>query len=383
VRALAAFVVVAAGCGPVQPASDRVPVSGGQSTTQGDEGTKPGSDAPMHGDDAAAGDDMKLDIDSVGETLGGCPHMFDMTPLPSALEVLVDVSQTMATQYVDHDGMPETQSITRWHMLSAALTEWLPALADGADIDLQIFPRVDAPPPPATGACQATVGFGLGTPVDTLLALLPAPEATFMQGANPTELAIATAQFRLQDIDEQATRTIVLFTDGAPNCAAGQEPPALFDAVADATRGWAEYAFALGIRTYVVAIAVPDGEYGGSQGDPYANHHQILQGIANAGGTPYLPVADAAELETMLAYIVAQTRSCRAAIPSGLAGAVGWVEVDGQTFYEIGFGNCFGDAGFVWVDNGLYDTIELCGTACELFVEEGTATLVEQCAFPE
>jgi hypothetical protein len=385
VRAFAASVVVAAGCGPVLPASDRVPLSGGQSTTQGDEGTHPGSDAPVHADDDTAGDEPKYDIDdSFGEdTRGGCPRMFEVDPLSSAVEVIVDVSQTMAQVYVDDDQLPQTEPITRWRMLSTALADWLPALAETAQLDLQMFPGPDSPAPPSLNACETWIGPGLGTPVDDLLAALPPPEATFMQGANPTDRAISNAQSMLQRVDDRSKRSILLLTDGAPNCFEVAQPPELFDQVNDAARGWAEYAFALGIPTYVVAIAVPEGEYGGSQGDPFANHLQVLEGIAYAGGNVPLYANTKAQLDDALAYVVAQTRSCRARLPDELAGKWFHVDVGGQIFYEIGFATCFGDAGFVYVDNNPLDTIELCGAACDLFVAQGHANLVEECSFPE
>jgi hypothetical protein len=382
VRALAAFVVVAAGCGPVLPASDRVPVSGGHSTTNGDEGTRPASDAPAQGEDDTGGDEVKLDFIGGDEASGECPRMFELQPLTNAVEVIVDVSQTMATQLVDHDGLPDTESITRWRMLSTALGEWLPVLAEGAELDLQLFPRADAPAPPSLGACESTVGPGLGTPVDELLGDLPAPDATFMQGANPMDLAIAAAHAQLQRYDARTERTILIFTDSAPNCYNVNEPPALFDEVHDGARGWAEYAWSMGIQTIVVALAVPAGEFGGSQGDPIANHLAVLQGIANAGGTALLLPPDATELAATLEYLVAQTRSCRAAIPRDYSGGPPHVEIGGQVFNQGNVGGCVGDA-FVYVDNGKLDTIELCGAACDSFRELGTATLVEQCGFPE
>jgi hypothetical protein len=358
-------------------------VSGGQSSTQGDDGTRPGSDAPVNGDDDTGGDEAKFDFVSAGETIDGCSRVVDVEPLPSAIEVIVDVSQTMATQYVDHDGLPETPSITRWRLLANALAEWMPVLSEGADLDLQTFPSADSPAPPSSSACESWIGPGLGTPADELLAELPPPEATFMSGANPTDRAIANAQSMLQGVDPDAKRTIVLFTDGAPNCSELSQPPELFDEVNDATRGWAEYAWAAGMPTWVVAIAVPEGEYGGSQGDPVANHLQVLNNIANAGGTPLLLAPNAAELDFALEWIVSQTRSCRASIPAEFSGSGFLVEVDGQTFYDVGGNLCYDADGFVYVDNGRLDTVELCGTACELFVAQGVATFLEQCSFPE
>ena len=338
----------------------------------------------MHEDgDATGGDDVKVDVDGVSDTVGGCPQMFEVEPLTSAIEVIVDVSQSMATQYVDHDQSPETVSITRWHMLATALDEWLPRLGDGADLDMMVFPSIDAPAPPSLDACASWVGPGLGTPADALLAELPPAESTFMQGANPTDQAFAAAQAALQRVDPATKRAIVLFTDGAPNCAEAIDPPALFDDVNDATRGWAEYALGMGVQTHVVAIDVAEGEFGGSQGDPIANHALVLQDIAFAGGAAPYFVATASDLEIALDWIVTQTRSCRTSVPAELVGSLFLLEIEDQTFYEVGFATCFGDAGFVFVDNDHYDTIEVCGAACDLFRATGVATMVEQCSFPE
>jgi hypothetical protein len=389
VRVLAVVVVVAAGCGPILPASDRVPVSDGSSATEGDDGTRPGSDAPVHDDGETAGDDApKFDMDPFGEgegiTVGGCPRMADVEPLPSAIEVIVDVSQTMATTYVDHDFLPSTEPITRWRMLATALQAWLPVLGDGTQLDMMIFPSIDALPPPSFEACESWIGPGLGTPAGDLLDELPPPESTFMMGANPADRAVSNAQSMLADVDDSTKRAIVLLTDGAPNCGEGGTSPGLqFDAVNDATRGWAEYAWALGIATHVVAIAVPEGEFGGAQGEPIANHLEVLAGIAAAGGTTLLQANGQTQLDDALAFVVDQTRSCRASLPAELVGTWIHVEIDGEVFYELGFGSCYGEPGFVYVDDGLYNTVEMCSAACDLFAASGSATLVEECAFPE
>ena len=59
------------------------------------------------------------------------------------------------------------------------------------------------------------------------------------------------------------------------------------------------------------------------------------------------------------------------------------VELGGVNFYEIGGFECTGADGFVFVDNGLFDTIELCANACTQFLAEQTATIVQDCVFPE
>ncbi len=378
-RLVALALLGALACGPVPPASDRVPVSGGMSTTGGDEGTRPGSDAPIVDPDDTSDDEVKLDLPD-----DGCPRMYEVEPLPSAIEVLVDASQGMANQLVDHDGDAATPDITRWAMLAPALAEFLPALAEGADVDVHVYPSLDAPNPPDPDACLVGTAPGLGTPVETLLAELPPADATFMLGANPAKVAYEAAHGHLESFDPQRKRVIVMIADSAPNCTQGAFGVDLFDQVDTTVRDWSEYAETMNVRTYVVAVAVPGFEWGGSGGDPLANHYDVLQSIANAGGTALSTADRSDQLSLALAEIVAKTRSCRAPLPSDVIGGYFSVRLADQYFYEIGGFECTGQDGFVFVDNGMYDTIELCATACTLFLAGQFATIVEECGgFPE
>jgi hypothetical protein len=374
-----ATLVLALGCGPVQPASERAPVSGSASTTVGDDGAHPASDAPVHADDTMG---PKYDFGGFGETFGSCPRMADVEPLRGAIELVVDASQATATQLVDHDGDPGTPEITRWAMIASALATWLPSFADGADLDLQLYPRPDAAAPPSTSACEAAVGPGLGTPPEALLAELPAVDATYMLGANPMSPALSQAQIRLQAVEGGRKRAIVVLADSAPNCTLGWDPPALFDLVDGGAIAWTQYAFDLGIETHVVAVALPQGQSGGTQGDPLAFHFEELQAIAIAGGNQLLTAGTTAELDVRLETVLGLTRSCRARVPVELAGAYLTVQIAGQEFYDLGFGTCPGGDGFVYVDPAL-QTMQLCGTACQLFLLEEQATLIEDCGFPE
>jgi hypothetical protein len=381
VRRLVVLAVLGSGCGPVPPASERAPVSGGNSTTGGDEGTRPGSSAPLNDDSDTAGDDDEVKLDQYGD---GCPLTYDVEPLRSAIEVLVDASQGMANQLVDHDFDEGTPPITRWAMLAPALDEFLPALAEVGDIDVHVYPAVDAPNPPDPDACLVGPAPGFGAPLEVLLDELPATDATFMLGANPMSAAFEAAYDHLKFIDAHRKRVIVVVTDSAPNCAEGSFGVDQFDQVDAMARAWALYGENMNVRTHVVAVALPEDEWGGAGGDPFANHYDVLQDIANTGGSP-LSIADGSDsLAYVLGDIVAKSRSCRTRLPTEVIGTWFWVEVSGQTFDEIGGFDCSAQNGFVYVDNGFYDTIELCADACTLFLEEGSASVVEDCGgFPE
>lgn len=377
--------ILVGGCGPVMPASDRVPMSGGAATTDDEPHTKPGSSAPHDdgGEEVSDDDDgfVKLDVvDSGGDGIG-CAGMVDVVPLPSAVELLVDVSQSMATKYIDHDGDPGTPTITRWNMLADALAEHLPALADGTDVGLQIFPAADAPAPESEGACAAAVGPAGGASVDDLLGALPPANATFMLGATPTASAFASANWRLQLIEDERPRFIVVLTDGAPNCNSAATPPALFEEADDGARAWAEYAYGMDITTYVVAVAVQPGFFGGGpEGDAYADHLVVLQTVASFGGTALLVADDAAALDGALTLLGRATASCRARVPDDLLGTWFNARVDGLDYTEIPIDQCPLYDGFAFVENGESDTIQLCGQGCADFRATGTATLIENCS---
>jgi hypothetical protein len=359
-------------------------MTAGASTTDGEPHTRPASDAP-HGDDSdgdssSNGSVSELDLEGPQDTGAGCRDGVDVHPIPTAIEVLVDVSQSMATQFVDHDVDGGTPDVTRWNMLASALAEHLSILAEDTNVGLQLFPAVDAPAPMAEAACDAAVGPAQGASVDELLGALPPADATFMLGATPMASAFASANWRLQLVEDGRPRFIVVVTDGAPNCDLADVPPAMFEEVDDGARGWAEYAYGMEIPTYVVAVAVPPGPLGGGpEGDPFADHLLVLQSIASSGGTNLLVADDAVALDGALTLIEQATASCRVRVPDELLGQEFYVRVDGFDYGYVPIETCSFIDGFAFVGSAP-DTVQLCGQACAAFRTTGTATLIETCA---
>jgi hypothetical protein len=392
--------VVLAGCGPVVDAVDETSTGVDTHETGAHPASITAATTLPHGEVSSltndSFDEISLDgitfeeggkLDSLLETGGqGCPQIFEVAPTPSAVVLLVDASQTMASALVDHDGDPMTPAITRWNLLSVGLTEHLPGLAAQAELELISFPSFDAEAPPSVAACDLSTDHPLfGSSVDQLLAYLPAAAATDFQGATPSSAVLADATVELGALPPGPRGHIVVLTDGAPNCSADADPPALFDAVDASAYDWVGYAHDHGITTHVVAIAVPVGSYGGGpEGDAITDHRDALALLAEAGGSAAHFADDAALLDVALGSIEQAVQSCRLVVPEALVGQ--WYDViigGSRYYYELRPELCADNSGWMRVDVAGAEVIELCAGACVSLREHGSATLESVCSFPE
>jgi hypothetical protein len=371
----------ASACGPVAGSADggsdhgdttRDPETGVDAVSMSSFTTVPSSTA----DDDGPADAPIPDFWDPGQR---CPRTFEVVPLPGDVAVIVDVSQTMATGLVDADLDAATPPVTRWSMLADALDGFLLTLAMRDAVALWTFPRFDAAAPPSLGACEiAEAHPGFDAPAADLVTYLPIAEADFFLGATPMTGALSQVTLELADRPATASRHVVVVTDGAPNCAAGAEAPGAFDEVDPGARAWIEDALTAGITTHVVAVAVPEGTYGGGvEGDVITDHRAALADLAQAGGTALQLAADADGL-------VRTTASCRLPVPIDLQGWLFVVRIgDDPEYYEIGSEQCADEAGFVYVAPGDPSVIELCAAACDSLFDQGVATLVESCVIAE
>jgi hypothetical protein len=307
--------------------------------------------------------------------------------LLTSVAVLVDASQTMATQMLDHDGDPGTPDVTRWSMLATALEEHLPNLAVTANVGIQSFPSFEAAAPPDANACLHEVD-GPAPPAtgDALLDYLPPASATWFLGATPTAAAVLVAWQSILSNDAGAERRILMLTDGAPNCTMDAQPPELFDDVDLSAEGWIHYLFHEGIFTHVVGIDVPEGTSGGGpEGDAITDHRARLDDLALNSGVLLTLVDDAVSLDAALTDFAVQAQSCRLRIPGDIL-HMGWIEVElaGEAVYWVDDAQCHdGVDGYRGIDTPEGDTIEFCGTLCDAFREAGVATVTATCSVPE
>jgi hypothetical protein len=171
-------------------------------------------------------------------------------------------------------------------------------------------------------------------------------------GATPTQAAVRKALAFLKSQPGMQDPTLVIATDGEPNCAPGDNPGEGSDA--DAAVAAVAEALAAGIPSYVVGIATA-----GSQAD------QTLNRLADAGGRPradathYYPVASRDQLVQAFSAITGEVASCtfplnpRPPVPDNVA-----VDVDGVRLAR----DSTGAQGWHYGTND--DSIVLAGDAC-------------------
>ena len=329
-------------------------------------------------------DGVKLDMFATGGPT--CPQVFDAYPAASAVAVLIDASQTMVTQLVDHDGDAGTPEITRWAMATIALPEPLAEMYQHSLISIAAFPAFAAAAPPDVGACTVDASHpALGSSVEQIVQYLPPIDATFMQGATPTSAALASAYAEIDAIDGIGRGHIVVVTDGAPNCNGDLAPPDSFDQFDAHSLEWAATAFASGMLVHVIGIDVPSGTAGGGpEGDAITDHRAALTQLAQSGGTDAVFVEDATVLDLALAAIADEARSCRLLVPPALVGQWYDVVIDDIYFYDLGVPeNCAANSGYYRVQLDGGEAVELCGLACEALHVYGGAVIEQQCVIPE
>jgi hypothetical protein len=392
--ALLAALATTPACGPVVGSDD-----GG--SDGGSRGNDTGTTSPTTSPTAASADvtstpsDAEDEVNSAFEegrppdfwdTTPTCPRTFDATPIPSHVSVLVDVSQTMTTQLVDHDLDLDTPAVTRWSMLANHLAEWLPTLTVHSEVSVWSFPSVDANAPPSPNACDVSATHPpFGATADEMIAYLPAPDAVAFAGATPTGIVSDGTTLELGNLPLAPPKHVVLITDGAPNCTQGTDPPELFDAVDSVVQSDLEALHAAGITTHVVAIDVPTGPSGGGiEGDAITDHHATLAALAAAGGTTLHDVADATALDAATNALLRATQSCRLAVPPELDGTPFQIDIgDDRVYYEVPPELCADNWGYTFV-TGLDDTvIQMCSGACDSLVTLGNASFVEICVIAE
>ncbi len=391
---------LALACGPAVPADSEATGESATATTAVTDSLPPltSTSLPMTGaPDSAAPvttiDEPVLDVHGGGITgippEDPCFEGWEVEALNPRVVFVVDLSSSMVTQTVDHDGNPASPETTRWHAVRAGLQRSLWAWDDSHELGLSAFPwSASAPPDPS--ACFAGLLALEPAPgaAATLLGALPPADDLTLSGATPTREAIDQARALLSSYPFTRRRYMVLLTDGAPNCDPLLEPPALFDEVDDGAAQEIASAANFGFQTAVVALDVPDAPSGGMDGDPLTNPRQVLDGLAAAGGitSAALPVSSVSELVDALEMLRVMMDRPRLQVPDPLL-SFGWyeVEIGGVVYEEVR--DCESEDGFAFVDMGeapgRWDTLELCGEALGALAVYRAATIYPICVFPE
>ncbi|MCA9707899.1 MAG: hypothetical protein KDK70_18755 [Myxococcales bacterium] len=393
---IGAWAVLVLACGPAVPAD----TNGGDATEaveEASDGLPPltsGSTAPIPVTSSAAtaeaGEESDTKLDFGGLPTSGLPEDgpcwegWDVTPLPPAVVLVVDVSGSMVDVLVDHDADPTTPSTTRWFALWTALSDDLLDWDLTHDLGLRTYPSALATDPPDPFACDPD---GVTLVPDTMgaalvLDALPLPGDTTLAGAAPLRSAFNEALALLSVVDPGKQQRIVIITDGAPNCAPDDVPPASFDQVDAQVEDSIYLAARTGIHTAVVAFDVPDAPQPGGDGEPAVNPRVVLDALALAGGIgpAALVAADTPSLLDRLSELRVALASDRLRLPDTSYSDY-YVEIDGVPIpYTF---SCDEGDGFTYVETDDWDTLQLCGEAALALQRAGHAHIWPQCAILE
>jgi hypothetical protein len=244
-----------------------------------------------------------------------------------------------------------TNCTNRWDAVKSALTQTMSTMTT-VNWGLLLYPTPNADVCAVTGAPQVPLGIASSSS-----AVPNAIAAAAAKGNTPTAAAIKAAAGYLPTIDDGLKRAILLATDGAPNCAAGQ-PPGTDDM--QATLDEIAAVNALGLPVYVVGIGPSVGN---------------LDSMAKAGGTNgYYPATSPKQLADAL-YEISRivATSCTFETPaSPPVEARVWVYVDKQLVLPSGLdGSADG-----WTFGATSSTIVLTGSVCQNLLD-GVTTNVQ------
>lgn len=301
-----------------------------------------------------------------------------------AVMFVIDSSGSMEGQLGQSSGKQ-----SRWAILTQALSATLPPVDDSMEIGALIYPTGAS----AQGdlSCAVPAAPALMPAVGNVASLIAQMSVTSPSGGTPTADAITAAAKALSGVHAATTaRSLVLATDGGPNCNEALDVDDCECVVTsngcnkstmclDDTRtiqriaGYQEK----GLPTYVIGIQ--------EQGD--AEFTDVLNAMADAGGRPkagstqhYYAASSAEELESALAAIRDQVGLCTFLISSvpDEGGSISVQLGDAVLPYDPQ-----GMDGWMWgnKDNG---EVVLVGSACASATASPTATLVGEvtCAAP-
>ncbi|HEY8072882.1 MAG TPA: vWA domain-containing protein [Labilithrix sp.] len=146
------------------------------------------------------------------------PGMFDIDLATARLMFVLDRSGSMAFSLSGQNPPPPGQ-LSRWELLRSALAQTIVPFDNQLAMGAKFFPEVlasDALGDPAE-ACRSDTGVGIAPARGAAQSILDVFDTTQPNGGTPTSEALRLAAEYLSGVRTVA-RTMVLATDGAPNC---------------------------------------------------------------------------------------------------------------------------------------------------------------------
>jgi hypothetical protein len=319
---------------------------------------------------------------------------------PGRVMLVLDKSGSMVhtNNLWDHDDDPETDDVTRWFSLHAVVDEITSSFDNTIDFGMLLYPSLAATSEYDATAClvddQPEVPIGPSN-AQAIMGVLPGANADGeIRGGTPSRVAVEVALEHLRTFDTAIPRAILYVTDGEANCSpdAGSSPE-LFEQYDDVVHDIVEDAWLIDeIPTYVVGIAIRDEVLPNTpNGTPNnINPHEKLNELAEQGGVPrdgavkYYRTDNEIELLAALEEIAAEQVSCVIPLdPPPTHPAFVTVEIEGELIPKVD--DCATEDGWVFHEpdeDGVFHTIELCGTACDQLVTVGLIDATYGCPPP-
>ncbi len=305
-------------------------------------------------------------------------------PLPPNVMLVLDKSGGMFTKSWDHDNNANTPQITRWNSLHQVTDNIVTNFEDQINFGMTLFPSTAAINMYSAAACVTSFGPEVDVgPLNAapILAAIPGAGVTMSYGGTPATAGIQNAYDHLLTLDPEVPRAMILVTDGAANCRADAiNANQLFETYDTALPVLVGDAFTIdAIKTYVVGIDISNAQTPNvSDGEPNGIvPSQKINEVAVAGGTgAFFNSQDQIELEAALNDVIDSVQTCL--IP--LAEAPIFPEftkvlVDGVEWPLVM--DCATEDG--WLYSNPFDTILLCGAACDALKLAGDADIEYYC----
>jgi len=346
-----------------------------------------GGDAGTTGDaDATASTSSDSGIVTAGEACS--PVTLIQKPVRPNVVLVLDKSSSMGTKGTgtwDDDDDPMTPAVSRWSSLHEVVESLVTGFADSINFGAHLFPSSDAVADYSPLACPVNPTIDIAAlpdNKDAVLAGIPAADAN-VWGGTPVAAGLTTALEHLKTLDPDVPRAIVLVTDGAANCAEGEPTPGMFEDYDESIHAIVADAFTIdAIPTYVVGVGIEDLTSPTEQdGMPdNVNTFDRLNDLATQGGKPrndpaqkFFNTNNQPMLAAALSEIATDALTCIIALDEP-------PQVPADTVVELGdavlahVDDCASEDGWVFVHpDGPFDTLQLCGAACNGFKLAGEA----------
>jgi hypothetical protein len=323
---------------------------------------------------------------------------FMLEVIPTRVMLVLDKSRSMVLNTWDHDADAGTEEITRWASLYTTVDLVTTAFDGSIEFGALLYPSLEATTEYNENACVVSETPEVPPAAMNHMAImdaLPGPDADEeIQGGTPSATAVSVALTELLTVQEDIPRAILFITDGEANCSAEATNVAeLFEVYDESLHTVVEDAWTMDeIPTYVVGIAIRDEVLPGGLADGAPddiNPHEQLNLLAEQGGRPrdgdvsYYATDNQVELEAALAEIVGQQFDCSVGL-SPVPEHPQFVEIRIGGMDVAAIEDCATEDGWVFTNpDGPYDSIELCGAACDLLAAEGTLEAIYACPPPE